>query len=460
MLEKTKIYCETIPQDILNELRSYFTRQWCSGTYVYQVPMDIYSGNFVFLSQRCMFNPEEQSVVLQDSVLPNKPKSIQLTKDFKQIVYWNKIKSLSADGEVIEARGCLKITDDIAIDSVNLTLDIVKKRIINIDRIEWMPSDRSKAVLSPLNRKSDLPHILKVELTQYCNLECTYCTHQYLKNKARLSTTQLLNYADRSIFEKIGKVSFTGLGESMLAKNLWDVVEYFNKANVVTSLVSNGMLLNRNIESILKRGLNSLAITIDTTNPAVFEKNRKYSSYESVVSGIQNFLKKRKEMEAHTQLGVICPYDPSSPQEAIKVVEFCASLGLPAPKIYPLYDFSNHSTLPELLRNSIDVIRSSIKENYGSVSTYLCREEHLLNQSIKDSISCNEPNEIMVYRADQKFDVCHESIFKVDCKNYATKLEKDWNSSAFNSKRFYHGLSLSPQDCKNCNVIKLKEAAK
>lgn len=460
MLNNTKIYCESIPHDILTKVRRYFTKHWRSGSCFYRVPMDIYAGNFVFLSQYCMLNTDDQSVLLQDSMLPNKPNSVRLIKDFNKLVYWNKVSSLSADGEIIKALGCLRLTDNIAIDAVKLTLDIVNNKIIYIDGIEWVPSNNIKVVFSPLNRKSDIPHVLKVELTQYCNLECSYCTHQYKIKKSKLSSKQLFDYADKSIFEKLGKVSFTGLGESMLANNLWEVIEYFNKAQVVTSLVSNGMLLNRNIESILKLQLNSLAISLDSTNPDVFEKKKKYSSYETIVSGINNFVKARNEIGARTQLGVICPYDPQSPQEAIKVVEFCAFHELPIPKVYPLYDFSNNYISTEMLSNSFDAIKSSIRDNYGSVPTYLCREEQLIKHPIKDSTSCNEPNEIMVYRADQTFDVCHESIFRTDCENQATQLEADWNSSVFNSKRFYHALSLYPQDCNKCNVIKLMEAVK
>jgi MoaA/NifB/PqqE/SkfB family radical SAM enzyme len=454
-----KLFCEQIPQDILIELQRHCTGYWNSRSSAYYIPVDIYYSNFVFLSVPCLFNPDDQSVEIEESMLPSKPDTITLSKKYDNLIYWNKIKSLSANGEVIQALGCIKISNDIAIDAVNLTLDIVTNRILTIDGVEWDSGDRIKAALSPLNRKSDIPHVLKVELTQYCNLECSYCTHQYLNSKSKLTFKQLFDYADMSVYKRVGKVSFTGLGESMLANNLWKAIELFNNANVVTSLVTNGMLLNRNIEKILKLQLNSLAVTLDTTNSDLFELNRKHSSYNEVVSGIKNFIKTRNQMNADTQLGIICPYDPRSSDEAIKVVEFCSSHGLSTPKLYPLYDFSTDSTSPELLYKSFDVIKSSIKKYYGSVPIYLCREERLLKRPM-DGFICNEPNEIMVLRAGLKFDVCHESIFKIDCNNCASHLEQDWNSWVFNSKRLFHGLSLYPPDCKQCNIIKFREISK
>lgn len=145
------------------------------------------------------------------------------------------------------------------------------------------------------------PLLLWVEPTNRCNLRCTMCPNS-LTGKHREQGNM-----DPALFEKIvsearGWVDIFYIflaGESLLHKQLPDMVRTASAAGIKVVLHTNGCLVTRErAAALIDAGIHEVSFSFDGMDPAEYEQRRAGANYEKTLDNIKTFLEVKKEKNA------------------------------------------------------------------------------------------------------------------------------------------------------------------
>ena len=102
------------------------------------------------------------------------------------------------------------------------------------------------------------------ELTLACNLRCNHCASSAgLPRPFELSTKETLKICDQFPDLLVQQVDFTG-GEPLLRKDWIDIAMYLKDIGIITSMMTNGLLLDSGIISQIKKSeMSNIGISID-----------------------------------------------------------------------------------------------------------------------------------------------------------------------------------------------------
>lgn len=136
-----------------------------------------------------------------------------------------------------------------------------------------------------------VPH-LRVVLTPFCNMECTYCRSggegYYKKGTTTIDTPtliDLLGFCGEAGFKDI---KFTG-GEPMLRKDLEYIIEQVSSMNKFENIemVTNAYYLPGRVRTLKTAGLTSLSVSLDTYSKERFKQITKVDGFEKVIDSLR-----------------------------------------------------------------------------------------------------------------------------------------------------------------------------
>jgi len=118
---------------------------------------------------------------------------------------------------------------------------------------------------------------VEIDLGFGCQLNCKHCYASDLINPKRKSMS--LEEIRKSIDQCIGEGAIHFLisgGEPLIHKQVFEVIKYINKKNAFSCLATNGVALNKeSISKLKKSGLNIIEISLDSSLREKHDKNRK-----------------------------------------------------------------------------------------------------------------------------------------------------------------------------------------
>ncbi len=159
-----------------------------------------------------------------------------------------------------------------------------------------------KNIRSPLSvracTKAGYPKVYFIELTNHCNLRCSMCNFHSPEIDARRKKGFMDKGLALNIIDQIGSspeeawVSFHGAGESLLHKDMVEILRYASRFNnLKTGFLTNGMLLTTEVaEEIMNSGIYWIGFSIDGIDREKFERFRIGSDYERIIKNVLNFL--------------------------------------------------------------------------------------------------------------------------------------------------------------------------
>jgi len=112
---------------------------------------------------------------------------------------------------------------------------------------------------------------IQIEPTTRCNFKCAFCPGRHLEQgdiDYGLFTKILKEYTD------IRYLQLYGEGEPFLYSSFFEMVKEAAEKNIKVSTVTNGSLLQNNIEKILESRLHSVHVSLESTNPDTFRSIR------------------------------------------------------------------------------------------------------------------------------------------------------------------------------------------
>ncbi|MBT3408148.1 radical SAM protein [Candidatus Woesearchaeota archaeon] len=141
------------------------------------------------------------------------------------------------------------------------------------------------------------PEFCNISVNEECFFKCKMCykwqPDKFIpKNTPKLSTQDLKKFIFglRKIVDKGFLINFAG-GETLLRKDMFEVISYANELGFTTNLASNGWLINRQVaKDMIDSGLSSINFSIDGSNSKIHDEMRgRQGSFNKLMKGI-NYL--------------------------------------------------------------------------------------------------------------------------------------------------------------------------
>ena len=136
---------------------------------------------------------------------------------------------------------------------------------------------------------------LRIAVTDRCNLRCTYCMPEegidFIGRKELMTYEEILRFAHLMVVNGVDKLRITG-GEPFVRKDLVRFLFELKKITKGASLhiTSNGTLLDRHMDQLVKLGLDSINLSLDTLDHQTFHQMTRRDSFDTVWSSYKALL--------------------------------------------------------------------------------------------------------------------------------------------------------------------------
>lgn len=143
------------------------------------------------------------------------------------------------------------------------------------------------SLIDTFNRRHDY---LRISLTDRCNFRCTYCMPE--ENMRFLPTEKLMQPEEISkivsVFVGLGvnKIRITG-GEPTMRKDFEDILSRLAEFNVNLSMTTNGFVLEKHFDTLIKYGVKNLNISMDSLDRFRFGKITQRDQFDKVIQNIE-----------------------------------------------------------------------------------------------------------------------------------------------------------------------------
>lgn len=150
-------------------------------------------------------------------------------------------------------------------------------------------------------KKLDFPNRISVELTNQCNISCTFCPRQTVQME--------IGYMDLKLYYKIideaaghlpMKLVLFFRGESLLHPHFFECLKYAKERGIgPVQFASNAYALDdAAADKMLEAGIDFISFSLDTLNPEVYKRTRKHGNLDISMEHVIRLSKKCRERKA------------------------------------------------------------------------------------------------------------------------------------------------------------------
>lgn len=144
------------------------------------------------------------------------------------------------------------------------------------------------------------PQIVNVELTNACNLACTFCDHSRLASTMITSSMDpvlLARIMDRLSPRRFHELGLVGLGEPLLDRHLAEhlnIVGAFSELFDMVSMNTNGVAMSADqAELICSSAVTHITFSLNAANPETYARLMGADVFYKAVSGVKLFMETR-----------------------------------------------------------------------------------------------------------------------------------------------------------------------
>ncbi len=136
---------------------------------------------------------------------------------------------------------------------------------------------------------------IRISITDRCNLRCVYCMPaegiKLIKHEEVLSYEEIIRLCKIFAQTGISKVKITG-GEPLVRKDVHKLIKSIKEIEGINNvtLTTNGILLENQIDDLVKAGLDAVNISIDTLKDDTYRELTRIGDVSKVVSSIRKCL--------------------------------------------------------------------------------------------------------------------------------------------------------------------------
>ncbi len=310
------------------------------------------------------------------------------------------------------------------------------------------------------------PSAIMFELTNLCNLKCITCAREY-KLGAEMNKGFLKFDAFKKIFDELNpyvdSIGLTGLGETLLYKQLTDVVDYIRSRNkgVIIFISTNAHLPDtEDIISSIADKIDTVQISIDGTGD-VHNSIRRGGDYSFFIANTQKIIDAVKGLRADVMFNMVV-FEENYRQMA-EVVMLAERLGVKSVFFNTMnilstdwdtqrYEFYHtDSFIDELSRVEDLAIKSGIE-----LTTFDFTTPHGFRK-------CGFPWNHFYITWDGFLVPCCAKPFPLEMNfgnAFKVGLQNCLNSASYRNFRNLWYKNITPDFCENCHTINLKAVNK
>lgn len=174
------------------------------------------------------------------------------------------------------------------------------------------------------NEATAHPLTSTLALNYRCNSRCSYCyIWKHHAENTPLADVELA--IDQLARLGVLLISLTG-GEPFLHPDLSAIVAHVRQTGRFAAVTTNGLLLSSKLRSVVDAGLNSLNISLDTTDPVLYQRLRGVP-LNRVLRGLSVALAER-ERRPELTVGINCVVSRANIDCVPELVEYCRQVGI------------------------------------------------------------------------------------------------------------------------------------
>lgn len=146
---------------------------------------------------------------------------------------------------------------------------------------------------------------LMIEPTNKCQLRCPTCfSHQDGRKKTSLKFHDFKQIIDKNS-HLIRRISLYNYGEPLINPEIWMMVAYAKSKNIpYVKISTNGLLINKYSNEILKSGLDYLSISLDGATQKIYAKFRRKGRLDSIIKGISKLVNMRNSILSRLRIEI------------------------------------------------------------------------------------------------------------------------------------------------------------
>ena len=134
---------------------------------------------------------------------------------------------------------------------------------------------------------------LRISLTDACNMRCTYCmplkSYHSTADDKMMKADEILKIASLFVEQGITKIRLTG-GEPFLRKDFNEIIAQLAQLPVTLAITTNGLLLHKYKDILLKHKVKQLNISLDSLQPKEFERITNNGKLDKIMNNISDLL--------------------------------------------------------------------------------------------------------------------------------------------------------------------------
>lgn len=140
------------------------------------------------------------------------------------------------------------------------------------------------------------PGHLNLKLTDDCNMKCSMCGQVYSEQRKQNNSLDFARI--KQLIEETPSINSAYLfgGEPFMYRDLEPLMKFFTEHDVAMDMTTNGLLLDKYIDTIFDYNINSITISIDTLDPKKFSKIRGLDCFDIVLNNIKKLLQKKESL--------------------------------------------------------------------------------------------------------------------------------------------------------------------
>lgn len=211
------------------------------------------------------------------------------------------------------------------------------------------------------DRHNRVHDYLRISIIDNCNFRCTYCMPDenitFLKQKFLMKPEEIFSISKTFVDLGIKKIRLTG-GEPLMRKDFGEIITQLSSLPIKIGITTNGLLLDKYLNSILKANISSINISLDTLEKEKFKTITQRNHFDRVWSNI--FLCINHNI--HVKLNVVV-IKGTNDEELIDFVQLTKDLPIHIRFIEFMPFDQNNWDKDKVLSN--DVAISKIQQNFS-----------------------------------------------------------------------------------------------
>lgn len=197
----------------------------------------------------------------------------------------------------------------------------------------------------------DTPYSIQIETIRSCNFKCNYCAYSSSKIKYNCMSLDIFKNIVDSLYNfprQIKNFVFSGLGEPLLNKNIFDMISLVKNSNCAenTTILTNASLLNNiNIDNLLKTNIDEIRISLQGITEEDYYRVCGYKiNFKEFVDNIDILYKNKKNTKIALKIADIAIETKDKQEQFFKLFEDKSDY-LVIQKISPLQNIVDYSNI-------------------------------------------------------------------------------------------------------------------